>query len=44
MNDLNANLTYFKQNVLKIAINRAVYKNENIKQKPHLKKFNALLH
>ena len=44
MDDLNANLTYFKQHVLKIAINRAEYKKENIIKKRHLKKFNALLH
>ena len=44
VDDLNGHLTYFKQYVLKIAINRAVYKNENIIMKQHLKKFNALLH
>ena len=44
MDDLNANLTFFKEHVLKIAINRAVYKKENIIKKRHLKKFNALLH
>ena len=44
MDDLNANLTFFKEHVLKITINRAVYKKENIIKKRHLKKFNALLH
>ena len=44
MDDLNSNLTYFKQHVLKITINRAVYKKENIIKKRHLKKLNALLH
>ena len=44
MDDLNANLIYLKQHVLKNAINRAVYKKENIIKKCHSKKFNALLH
>ena len=44
VDDLNGRLTYFKQYALKIAINRAVHKNENIIMKRHLKKFNALLH
>ena len=44
MDDLNANLTYFKLHVLKIAINRAVYKKQNIMKKRQLRKFNALLH
>ena len=28
MDDLNVNLTYFRQRVLRFAINRAVYKRE----------------
>ena len=44
MDDLNANLIYLKQHVLKNAINRAAYKKVNIIKRCHLKKFNALLH
>ena len=43
MDDLNANLIYLKQFMLKNAINRAAYKKVNIIKKCHLKKFNTLL-
>ena len=43
MDDLNANLIYLKQHVLKNAINRAAHKKVNIIKRCHLKKFNALL-
>ena len=33
-----------KQHMLKIAINRAVYKKENTIKKRHFKKFNEFLH